>query len=170
MTSCMTWLVPAAGPERDRLAGAIGRLAAEHAAPVFAPHVTLVDAFDAPEDEVSRELERLVAGVPPFEVFLAGFGHEQAFFRSLYLRAEPSARLTALHAAGASAWGLDLPPYRPHLSLLYSDLPEDRKPAVIAALGMTLPVTIRVDAAELWTDFREDVARWHRVARVPLAG
>ena len=45
----MTWLVPAAGPERDRLAGVIGRLAAEHAAPVFAPHVTLVDAFDAPE-------------------------------------------------------------------------------------------------------------------------
>jgi len=170
MTSCMTWLVPAAGPERDRLAGVIGRLAAEHAAPVFAPHVTLVDAFDAPQDEVSRELERLVAGVAPFEVSLAGFGHEQAFFRSLYLRAEPSARLTALHAAGKSAWGLDLPPYRPHLSLLYSDLPEDRKPAVIAALGMALPVTIRVDAAELWTDFREDVARWRRVARVPLAG
>ncbi len=35
---------------------------------------------------------------------------------------------------------------------------------------MALPVTIRVDAAELWTDFRADAARWQRVAGVPLAG
>jgi hypothetical protein len=76
MTSCMTWLVPAAGTERDRLTDAIGRLAGEHAAPVFAPHVTLVDAFDGPEAEVARGLERLVAGVAPFEVSLAEFGHE----------------------------------------------------------------------------------------------
>jgi 2'-5' RNA ligase len=170
MTSCMTWLVPAAGTERDRLTDAIGRLAGEHATPVFAPHVTLVDAFDGPEAEVARGLERLVAGVAPFEVSLAEFGHEAAYFRSLYLRAEPSARLTALHEAGERAWALDLPPYRPHLSLLYSDLPQDRKPAVIGALGMALPVTIRIDAAELWTDFRQDVARWHRVARVELSG
>jgi hypothetical protein len=31
-------------------------------------------------------------------------------------------------------------------------------------------VTIRVDAAEIWADFRDDVTRWRRVARVPLAG
>ncbi len=171
MTSCMTWLVPAAGPERDRLTGAIGRLAAEHGGPVFAPHVTLVDAFDGEERAVARELERLMAGVPPFEVTLAGAGHEPTFFRSLYLRAEPSARLAGLHDAGERLWGLaGRPPYRPHLSLLYSDLPEDRKPAVIGALRLDLPVTIRIDAAELWVDFRDQVTDWRRAARVPLAG
>ena len=170
MTSCMTWLVPAAGAERDRLTGAIGRLAAAHGGPVFAPHVTLAGAFEASEAAVARGLEALVAGVPPFEVRLAEFGHEPAFFRSLYLRAEPSARLVALHQAGLEAWGLDAPPYRPHLSLLYSDLPEDRKPALIEGLGLDLPVTIRIDAAELWTDFRDPVADWRRAARVPLAG
>lgn len=41
MISCMSWLVPAAGPVRDRLAGVIAGLAAEHGAPVFAPHVTM---------------------------------------------------------------------------------------------------------------------------------
>jgi 2'-5' RNA ligase len=170
MTSCMTWLVPAAGPVRDRLAGAIARLAAEHAAPVFAPHVTMAGVVESSADAAARVLGRLVAGVPAFEVRLTAVGYEPEFFRSLFLRAEPDAILTALHEAAERAWGLDPAPYRPHLSLLYSRLPEERKPAIAGALGLALPVTIRIDAAEVWADFRDDVTRWRRVARVDLAG
>jgi hypothetical protein len=108
MISCMSWLVPAAGPVRDRLAGVIAGLAAEHGTPVFAPHVTMADVAEAEPDAAARVLERVVAGVPPFEVALTGFGHEPEFFRSLYLRAEPSARLTGLHEKGQRAWGLAL--------------------------------------------------------------
>jgi len=171
MTSCMSWLVPAAGPARDRLAGIIARLAAEHAAPVFAPHVTMAGVVESPAEAAARVLGRLVAGVPPFEVTLTGVGHEPEFYRSLYLRAEPHAVLTALHEAGERAWALSGAPYRPHLSLLYArDLPEERKPAIADGLGLALPLTIRIDAAEIWADFREDVTRWHRVARVVLPG
>jgi 2'-5' RNA ligase len=170
MTSCMSWLVPAAGPVRDRLAGVIARLAAEHAAPVFAPHVTLAGVVECSPDAVALMLGRLGAGVPPFEVTLTGVGYEPQFFRSLYLRAEPPAVLTALHEAGVRAWGLKPAPYRPHLSLLYSQLPEERKAAIADALGLALPVTIRIDAAEIWADFTDDVTRWRRVARVPLEG
>ena len=169
--SCMSWLVPAAGPVRDRLAGVIAGLAAEHGTPVFAPHVTMNGSVDAEPDAMAGVLERLVTGVPPFEVTLPGFGYEPEFFRALYLRAEPSAQLTALHQAGQRAWGLTGPPYRPHLSLLYArDLPEQRKPAIADGLGLALPVTIRVDAAEIWGDFRDKVTRWRRVARVVLTG
>jgi 2'-5' RNA ligase len=167
----MTWLVPAAGPVREALAGVITRLAAEYGGPVFTPHVTMNRTVDAEPEVAARVLERLVAGVPPFEVALPGVGYEPEFFRALYLRAEPSAQLTALHQAGQRAWGLTGPPYRPHLSLLYArDLPEERKPAIADGLGLALPVTIRVDAAEIWGDFRDEVTRWRRVARVPLAG
>ena len=170
MTSCMTWLVPAAGPVRDRLAEVIARLAAEHAAPGFAPHVTMASVVESSADAAARVLGRLVAGVPTFEVRLTAVGSEPEFFRSLFLRAEPDAILTALHEAAGRAWGLDPAPYRPHLSLLYSRLPEERKPATAGALGLALPVTIRIDAAEVWADFRDDVTRWRRVARVDLAG
>ena len=170
MTSCMSWLVPAAGPARDRLAGVIARLAAEHAAPVFAPHVTMAGVVECSPDAAALVLGRLVAGVPPFEVTLTGVGYEPQFFRSLYLRAEPPAVLTALHEAGERAWDLNPAPYRPHLSLLYSQLPEECKPAIADALGLALPVTIRIDAAEIWADFTDDVTRWRRVARVPLEG
>ncbi len=167
----MSWLVPAAGPVRDRLAGVIAGLAAEHGAPVFAPHVTINGNVDAEPDAAARVLEQLVAGVPPFEVTLSGPGYEPEYFRSLYLRAEPSVRLTALHQAGQRAWGIEGPPYRPHLSLLYArQLPEERRPAIADGLGLALPVTIRVDAAEVWGDFRDEVTRWRRVARVPLTG
>ena len=171
LTSCMSWLVPAAGPVRDRLAGIIAGLAAEHAAPVFAPHVTLAGVVEASPDAAALVLGRLVAGVAPFAVTLTEVGYEPEFFRSLYLRAGPNPILSALHEAGERAWGLDGPPYRPHLSLLYArDLPEESKPAIADAIGLALPVTIRIDAAEIWADFRDDVTRWRRVARVPLEG
>ncbi len=170
MTSCMTWLVPAAGPERDRLAAVIAELAAGHGGPVFAPHVTLAGVVEAEPGAVTGVLERPAAGMPPFEVRLTEVGHEPVFFRSLYLRAEPSVRLTVLHEAARRALGLGPAPYLPHLSLLYADLPEDRKPAIAAGLGLALPMTIRVDAAEVWADFREDAGRWRRMARVALTG
>ena len=170
MISCMSWLVPAAGPVRDRLAGVITRLAAEYRGPAFPPHVTMAGVTESPPDAAGLVLRRLVAEVPPFDVTLTGVGSEPEFFRSLYLRAEPDAALTALHEAAARAWGLDPAPYRPHLSLLYSRLPEERKPAIAGGLGLALPVTIRIDAAEVWADFRDDVTRWRRVARVDLGG
>jgi hypothetical protein len=47
VASCMTWLVPAPGPERDRLAAVIADLAARPGGPVFAPHVTLAGVTEA---------------------------------------------------------------------------------------------------------------------------
>jgi 2'-5' RNA ligase len=175
MISCMSWLVPAAGPARDRLAAVIIRLAGEHGGPVFPPHVTMAGEVESSAEAAARVLGRLVTGVRPFEVTLTGVGYEPEFFRTLYLRAEPSAQLTALHEAGERAWGLDIsgtgPPYRPHLSLLYArDLPEERKPAIAGGLGLPLPVTIWVDAVEVWGDFTDDVTRWRRLARMPLEG
>jgi hypothetical protein len=172
LTFCMSWLVPAPGPERDRLARVIADLAAGYGGPVFAPHVTLAGVIPAVPDVVAGVLAEVTAGVAPFEVTLTEAGWEPVFFRSLYLRAEPSARLVALREAARRALRLEPAP-DPHLSLLYADLDEERKPAIAAGLGrlgVALPMTIRVDAAEVWGDFRTDAGRWRRLARVPLTG
>jgi len=166
---CMSWLVPAPGPERDRLAAVITDLAAGYGGPVFAPHVTLARTVPAVPDVVAGVLAEVAAGVAPFEVALTGVGYEPVFFRSLYLRAGPSAPMTALRGAAARALRLEPAP-DPHLSLLYADLDEERKPPIAAGLDLALPMTIRVDAAEVWGDSREDAGRWRRLARVPLGG
>ena len=93
---------------------------------------------------------------------------DRAYFRALYLRAEPSPQLTALHEAARAAWALDVRPYTPHLSLLYADVAEERKRAIIGTLGIQLPLTIRITAAELWADHPAGVPGWRRVAQVPL--
>jgi len=170
MTVLMAWLVPAAGPARDHLAATISTLAAEHGAPRFEPHVTMAGRFHSGEQAAARALTSLAAGVRPFEVRFGEIGHEQAYFRALYLRAEPSPQLTALHEAARAAWALNARSYLPHLSLLYANIAEERKRAIIGALGISLPVTISIDAAELWADHRAGVSSWHRVARIPLAG
>jgi hypothetical protein len=85
-------------------------------------------------------------------VRFAAVGSEPAYFRALYLRAEPSPQLTALHQAARAAWALKSQPCKPYLSLLYANLAEERKPAIIGALGIRLPLTIRINAAELWAD------------------
>ena len=166
----MAWLVPAAGPARDQLAATISTLAAEHDAPRFEPHVTMAGLFRSGKQAAVQTLTSLAAGTRPFEVRLVAAGHEQAYFRALYLRAQPSAQLSALHQAAQAAWALDSRPYMPHLSLLYANIAAERKRAIIGALGIQLPLTIRIDAAELWADHPAGVPGWHRVARVPFPG
>ena len=170
MTRLMAWLVPAAGPVRDQLAATIDRLAAEHHAPRFEPHVTMAGLFHSGEQAAVQALTSLAAGARPFEVRFAAAGYEQAFFRALYLCAEPSPQLTALHEAALAAWALESRPYMPHLSLLYADIAEEHKRAIIGAVGVLLPLTIRLVAAELWADHQAGVPSWHRLARVPFPG
>ena len=110
MTSRMTWFAPAFGPVRDRLAATIDRFAAEHDSPRFQPHLTMIGTFDSGEDVAVRTLESLVIGVPPLDVTFAAVGPEPAYFRSLYLSAEPSGHVTALHEADRRAWALDSQP------------------------------------------------------------
>ena len=166
----MAWLVPAAGPARDQLTAAIGMLAAKHGAPRFEPHVTMAGLFHSGEESAIQALTSLTAGVRPFEVKFSAPGYEQSYFRALYLRAEPAPQLTALHEAAQVAWALDVRPYLPHLSLLYADIAEVQKRAIIDALGIQLPLTIRIEAAELWVDHPAGVRSWRRLARVPLSG
>jgi 2'-5' RNA ligase len=170
MTMLMAWLVPAAGPVRDHLAATINRLAVQHDAPRFEPHVTIAGLFHSGEEAAAQALTSLAAGVRPFEVRFAAAGHEPAYFRALYLRAQPSPQLTVLHEAARAAWALEPRPYMPHLSLLYADMAEEYKRATIDALDIQLPLTIHIEAAELWADHPAGVSSWHRVARMPFSG
>jgi 2'-5' RNA ligase superfamily len=170
MTALMTWLMPAAGPKRDQLAAIIDRLAAEHDAPRFQPHVTLLVTFDAAQDAAAERLASLVANAPPVELTFTAIRRERTYFRSLYLRTAPSPRLSALQEAGQRIFALDRLPPSPHLSLLYSGMSEENKRLIVGDLGVDLPLTVLFDAVELWGQGSAGVGSWYRAAQVPLSG
>jgi 2'-5' RNA ligase len=162
--------VPTVGPVRDHLLAAIDRLAAGHDAPRFQPHITLVATVDSTRDVVAEALKSLVADISPVDVTFTAIGHEQTYFRSLYLLPAPSTQLTALHEAAQRAWALEPRAFMLHLSLLYSDIPEEQKRPIIDTIGIPLPVTVRFDAIELWARKDPEVLGWYRVARLPFLG
>jgi 2'-5' RNA ligase len=171
MTALMTWLVPTPGPVRHHLLATIHRLAAEHDAPRFQPHITLAATFDAAASSAAMALKPMVAGTPPVDVTFTAFGHEPAYFRSLYLLPEPSAQLTSLHEAAQRTWAAGPGwPFMPHLSLLYSGIPEEQKHPITGTIDIRLPLIVRFDAIELWAREDLDVHGWYRVAREPLPG
>jgi 2'-5' RNA ligase len=170
MTALMPWLVPAAGRDRDWFAATIDRLAAEHGAPRFQPHVTVAVTFDAVEDAAAQALALLVAEVPPVDLTFDAIGHEATYFRALYLRAMPARQLLALQQAAQRTWALAPFVHVPHLSLLYSDLAEEHKRPIIDSLDISLPLTIRFDAVELWARDPRGVRSWYRTGRIPLSG
>ncbi|MDR0345202.1 MAG: 2'-5' RNA ligase family protein [Nocardiopsaceae bacterium] len=165
----MTWLMPAAGPVRDHLLATIDRIAADHSAPRFQPHLTLAPTFDSAADVAAQALASQVAGIPPIDVAFNGIGHEQAYFRALYLLAGHSAQLTTLQEVVQRALAPGPWSFMPHLSLLYSDIPEAAKQAVIDSIGIPSPLTVRFDGVELWARDDPDVRAWYRVTRVALA-
>jgi hypothetical protein len=122
------------------------------------------------EDAAGRILASLAADVPPVELTFTAIGHQDTYFRSLYLRAAPSAQLQALQEAGRQTFALDRLPPAPHLSLLYSDMTGEHKDPLIRDLGVSLPLAVYFDAVELWVRDPRGIDSWHRAARVPLPG
>jgi 2'-5' RNA ligase len=163
----MTWIAPAARPERDRLVASIKRLAAHHGATTYAPHVTLVPNIESDEAGAEEALASAVTATTPIDLTFASVGHEQTYFRALYLVPQPSERLVALHHVIRHLWSFGPMQFQPHLSLLYSDVGEQHKGPLIDETGAWLPLTVRFDAIELWAATAR-VSDWHRVARVPL--
>jgi 2'-5' RNA ligase len=167
MMSLMTWLVPAVGPERDNLVATMDRLAAQHDAARFQPHVTLVPNVESGEKASAEALRSLAAAMTSIDLNFASLGHEETYFRALYLVPEPVEQLVALHQAVQRLWSLDPWQFRPHLSLLYSELSEERKRPMIDSIGIGLPLTIRFNAIELWAATPQ-VRDWYRVAKIPF--
>jgi hypothetical protein len=93
-------------------------------------------------------LASVVVGVPPIDQTFDTIGNEATYFRALYLRAMPDRQLLALQQAGQRAWTLDPLLHTLHLSLLYSDIAEEKRRSIIESLDISLPLTVRFDAVK----------------------
>jgi Cyclic phosphodiesterase-like protein len=121
------WLVPAP-PFHCSLAATIESLARELKAPSFEPHVTVYVGVRHPDDDMETLLTQAAHDVGTMDLRVTALGTSHELFKALYLEMELDPeleRLSRLFRAGlksASDYVL-----KPHLSLLYKQLPPPRR-------------------------------------------
>jgi 2'-5' RNA ligase superfamily len=159
------WLLPAQS-EREFFTGKIRELAKRFDGPVFPPHLTL---FVAPEN--ARAPATVLGALGAIELVLkvGEVDHSAKFTKTLFVRFENPAALEQLceavrqRAAAADPCNLD-----PHLSLLYKQLPEDARRALVEEIELPFR-EVHFDAVcavrcASPTQTADDVRAWQLVA------
>jgi len=143
------WLMPK-GEIYHKFAEVIKKLAKEYHAPVFQPHITLLGEIEQPEDEVIRKAEQLASGQKPFPITLRQIDYQDYHFRALFVKAGVTEPLLNLHEKAKRLFGMEnIPPYMPHLSLLYGNYPEDIKERIISEIGRDQTARFEINSVHL---------------------
>ncbi|WP_437817027.1 2'-5' RNA ligase family protein [Sorangium sp. So ce1078] len=167
-TAFALWLVPGGAP-RARLVGLIEALARETGGAAFAPHLTLVGGLRGDGGALAARLGQLEGAPRPVELRVRGPATGSSRHQCVFLDVAPTAPLEALRRAAQAALGADETPFRPHVSLVYGDLPDERRRALAAdprvlALGHHVWWAERL---ELWA-VEGPTPRWRCVDGIAL--
>lgn len=162
------WLMPT-GDAYDKLSGLIKRLAEEYNALLFEPHVTLLGETMHSEDDVLKRSEQLASGQKPFPITLNTVDYQDFYFRTLFVRAERTDRLQALHDSAKDVFEMqEIPDYMPHLSLMYGNFPQALKEHIIKAIGKDQSTEFIVNSVHLFKTDGE-VNAWYKVKEFPFS-
>ena len=159
------WLVPT-GQAYEKFSNLIKKLAAEYNAPVFEPHITLLGDFMQTEEECITLSKQLVSGQKPFTINMEEIDYEDFYFRTLFVRAKETQSLLAFHNLSKKIFKMDIPPYMPHLSLLYGTFPVETKKKIIKEIGRNQPAQWEVTKVTLVKG--GEVEDWQIVGEFPL--
>ncbi|WP_437969744.1 2'-5' RNA ligase family protein [Sorangium sp. So ce260] len=163
------WLVPGGAP-RARLAELIEALARETGGPPFAPHLTLTSGLRGDGGALAAKLGSLEGALRPVELQARGPATGTSRHQCVFLDVAPTEPLAALRRAAQAALGAGETPFRPHVSLVYGDLPAERRLALAAdprVLGLGHDAWW-AERLELW-DVEGPEERWRCVDGVALA-
>ncbi|WP_437691421.1 2'-5' RNA ligase family protein [Sorangium sp. So ce176] len=124
------WLVPGGAP-RARLQELIEALARETGGQAFAPHLTLLGGLRGDGGDLAAKL-RSLGPRGPIALEAQGPATGSAYHQCVFLDVAPTEPLAALRGAAEAALAARETPFRPHVSLVYGDLPADRREALAA--------------------------------------
>lgn len=160
------WLMPS-GEEYNRFTKLIKKLAQQYHAPVFQPHITLLGEFPQPEEEAIKLTQELVTNQKPFPISLGEIDYQDYHFRALFVRADKTPDLVNLHERTKKLFGMEhIPPYMPHLSLLYGNYPVKLKKKIINEIGNRQPAYFEISSVFLKKG--GEVKNWKTVGEFPF--
>ena len=152
----------------DRLAAIIKKLSLNQPALSFEPHVTLLGRLLGLESERVSKTRVLASLIKPFQIQLDKVDYLDEFFRSLFIRVEPTqAVLDANRTAQMLFSGRTDAEYLPHLSLMYGDLAAATKEEIIVRIGHEIRGEFEVRAIHLYQTEGEP-KDWRQVEQFSL--
>jgi hypothetical protein len=166
------WLMLREDDERQ-VATIVRDLAAEFGAPVFRPHLTLVEDNGTAPADLAQRVRGLALAAPRFAADIAGIGASTLYFRSLYARFPAEGPVRALKQRAIETIAMTpLAEFMPHVSLLYGIADTAEKRAAIARLEPRLTgMRLNFDAVAMVESAKSiPIADWRVAARYPLGG
>lgn len=148
----------------------------------FIPHITLVAALELPAEEIVAKVRNEIAPkIPPYAFEAASIAEREAYFQSVFVKLYTDRPDGMLQQANELAKQVfperqSDPPYMPHLSLVYGNLPKEQKqqeivPKLEAQLQSARDAIsiIPIDSIQVWST-EGPVEKWFCIDTIPLAG
>ncbi|PNW77034.1 hypothetical protein CHLRE_10g419550v5 [Chlamydomonas reinhardtii] len=113
----------------EQLKAEIAHLAARHGAPVFPPHTTVLGDIERPggRQEVLAVAAELAKKVKKYRINFTDVTRGSIYYQCVYLSVAKDEGAMAAAATAREVFGITTGPYMPHLSLLYSDIPQEER-------------------------------------------
>lgn len=161
------WLLPH-GARATALQHSICSLAQRWGAPVFAPHLTVCSGISTVSiHAVIAQCTALATTTHPLVLVPTALGTTSDFYRCLFLHIAANDALSVLRSR-VLPWAEERQPWIPHISLLYADIPEDRKIEMMPEVSAHCNTPIECATLALYIT-TGTVEQWHEVASWQLA-
>jgi hypothetical protein len=158
------WLIPSE-PAHSFFQGIIYDLARQYDAPVFEPHVTVHVGADQ-TDAAAKALRDVARDCKPVHVTALGVDQSEEFVKTLFVQFAMSGELRKINGIIVANDSLQYE-LKPHLSLLYKNLPAATRTELAASIVVPFPeVTfgaIKAVRCVSPTTSRADVEAWRPV-------
>lgn len=154
------WVMPE-GTVAEEYQDNITKLSKKHNGPVFQPHVTLLAGTQQTEHDAIQRAEALAHALKPQEIELRELSFGSTFHQCIYIRCKQQLELMEAATASQAAFGEPPTSFTPHLSLLYSDVPESERMQIVSDVAAerapnTSWPAFRMDRIHLWSTETDD--------------
>lgn len=156
------WLRPF-GEAAFELRQRIKKLSEQFHTPPFEPHITLLSGLRRGETELTQLSDTLAGSLSPFEVELTELGYRDHYYQSLFIHVKQTPAFINAQNTAEKLFGCkSQEPYRPHLSLLYGNIPVEEKRKVMNTMRRSFPITFQVHSL-LLIQSEGEVKDWKKV-------
>ena len=159
------WLIPA--PEDAQyIQVIIDKLSTNYQAPVFSPHCTLYSPIDLPIEELKKILERSAKNMESFYVKKTTISYTEDIWKTIFIELLRSSELEQLQQTVIRQFHVEQPyEFSPHISLLYKEIPDNKKENIIR--NLQLKNSFKMDKiAAVRTG--PNVDKWETVVEIPF--